>query len=356
MICRKIYHQNSGLRQTVCRWSQSCVAPVTPVTATVCSGKRIHFLRNYTASFCSYTKIEEGRKGYHLNDIEDRINEMNKDLDNLSIKSRTLFKVNVSLRKSNPSAYTPKMVSIGPYHRKNPQLGSMENCKLLYLCRFLQRKEGFNMKSCIRELEKLKEEALKCYDDIEDLGNDSQFCQMLLLDGCFVVEFIRECCEMCPEGEEEIISFASYICHQIFRDLMLLENQLPFFVLNKLHDMTKQADELPLLLLVNDSIIFFVDLSNMISESFKNTKDSIKHLLHAVHIASCHGQHPKKNLKYDIKRNKAMPNATELSQAGVSFVKAGLHDKLGDKTSLFDSIKFENGLMTIPCFRVYDGT
>ncbi|XP_049381096.1 uncharacterized protein LOC125845563 [Solanum stenotomum] len=138
--------------------------------------------------------------------------------------------------------------------------------------------------------------------------------------------------------------------------LDVTRKQLPFFVLNKLHDMSKQADELPLLLLVNDSIIFFVDLPNMISESFKNTKDSIKHLLHAVHIASCHGQHPKKNLKYDIKRNKVMPNATELSQAGVSFVKAGLHDKLGDKTSLFDSIKFENGLMTIPCFQVYDGT
>ncbi|WMV23166.1 hypothetical protein MTR67_016551 [Solanum verrucosum] len=85
----------------------------------------------------------------------------------------------------------------------------------------------------------------------------------------------------------------------------------------------------------------------MISESFKNTENSnIKHLLHAVHIASCHGKNPKKDLNNEITRNKVMPNATELFQAGVSFVKAGLPDKLGD-------IKFENGLMTIPCFRVY---
>ncbi|XP_049387641.1 uncharacterized protein LOC125851941 [Solanum stenotomum] len=33
-----------------------------------------------------------------------------------------------------------------------------------------------------------------------------------------------------------------------------------------------------------------------------------------------------------------MPNATELSQAGVSFVKAGLPDKLGDKTTFMDHL------------------
>jgi len=134
---------------------------------------------------------------------------------------------------------------------------------------------------------------------------------MLLLDGYFVVEFIRECYDI------YVISFGGYICHQIFRDLMLLENQLPFFVLNKLHDMTKQDDESSLLILVNASIVFFVNLPNMISESFKNTENSnIKHLLHAVHIASCHGKNPKKDLNNEITRNKVMPNATELSQAG----------------------------------------
>ncbi|KAH0728172.1 lipoamide acyltransferase component of branched-chain alpha-keto acid dehydrogenase complex, mitochondrial [Solanum tuberosum] len=64
MICRKIYQgklRNSALRQTIFRWFQSSVeTPVTPVTSTVCSGKRIqsqlHFLRNYTTPFCSYTK------------------------------------------------------------------------------------------------------------------------------------------------------------------------------------------------------------------------------------------------------------------------------------------------------------
>uniref|UniRef100_M1CDD1 Uncharacterized protein n=2 Tax=Solanum tuberosum TaxID=4113 RepID=M1CDD1_SOLTU len=54
-----------------------------------------------------------------------------------------------------------------------------------------------------------------------------------------------------------------------------------------------------------------------------------------------------------------MPNATELSEAGVSFAKIGNinrnKDNIRDMTSLFD-IKFEDGLMTIPCFQVCDDT
>ncbi|WMV23174.1 hypothetical protein MTR67_016559 [Solanum verrucosum] len=179
-------------------------------------------------------QIEEERKVDHLIDIKDTndqdplgsqtkksVNEMF-DLDNLSIESSTIFNVNVWLRESNPVAYTPKMVSIGPYHKKNHQLGPMKKYKLLYLRRVLQRKEGLDVESCISELEKQKEEVLKCYNDIEDNDTDNshEFCQMLLLDGCFVVEFIREYCEMCREGEEKITNIND---NYIFRDLMLLE-------------------------------------------------------------------------------------------------------------------------------------
>ncbi|KAH0681919.1 hypothetical protein KY289_019671 [Solanum tuberosum] len=314
-------------------------------------------------------EIEEWRKVDHLIDIKETngqdplwsqtkksvnqiFDEMFENLDNSSIESCTIFKVNVGLRESNPDAYTPKMISIGPYHKKNPQLRSMEKYKLLYLQRFLQRKEGLDVESCINELKELKEEAIRCYEDIDELGNDSQFCQMLLLDGCFVVEFIREYCEMCLQGEEDIINIKdSYI----FRDLILLENQLPFFVLNKLHYMTKQDDDLPLPILAITSFTFFIDLSKMTPESFGEIEcnaENIKHLLHVVHIFSCYGN-PMKNSKDSITCHTVMPNATELFEAGISFVKEDNHR---DNKNLFDNIKFENGLMTIPCFQVEDDT
>ncbi|XP_055802624.1 putative UPF0481 protein At3g02645 isoform X2 [Solanum dulcamara] len=232
------------------------------------------------------------------------------------------------------------MVSIGPYHKKNPQLDSMEKYKKLYLRRFLQRKEGLNVESCISEMVKLKKEALECYDDMKDIDT-----KMLLLDGCFVVEFIRE---RSPKGEDKIININDYY---ICRDLLLLENQLPFFVLDQLYLMTKQDDDEPLAILANDTFNYFGGLPIVIPESFSETEynaGTIKHLLHLLHIFSCHGNTMKKSNDYKT-MEMVMPNATELSEAGVSFAKDS------NMKSLFD-IKFERGLMTIPCFRVEDDT
>lgn len=84
-----------------------------------------------------------------------------KNLNNSSINFNAIFRVTVGLRESNQDAYKPKLISIGPYHIKNLEFRSMENYKLRYLQRFLQRKEGIDLVSCINELEELKDDALK---------------------------------------------------------------------------------------------------------------------------------------------------------------------------------------------------
>ncbi|XP_070055712.1 UPF0481 protein At3g47200-like isoform X2 [Nicotiana tomentosiformis] len=257
------------------------------------------------------------------------------------------------------------------------------------------KKEGIDVESCIRELE---DEALNCYDDIENLDRDivDKFSKILLLDGCFLVEYIRERCGMCPEGECWIIP-ENCINNQVCRDLLLVENQLPFFVLTKLHHLTMdEEDEIPFTKMVK--WIFFPYLPKMTPASYLESEGNaakFKHLLQVVHM-SCHPleiksssltdhenpslemeQYCRKSLccnplqiirskdkpidKDHLTGHNVMPNATELSEAGVSFVKVGyIYDYLeeencGDNTSLFD-IKFENGLMKIPSFRVTDET
>ncbi|KAM3338987.1 hypothetical protein P3S68_031073 [Capsicum galapagoense] len=338
-------------------------------------------------------------------------------LDNLSIKSPTIFKVNVGLRESNPDAYTPKMVSIGPYHKKDSQLWQMEKYKVFYLRRFLQRKKELGVESCISELMELKEEALKCYDDIENYGHDmnkilstgsdnigvlnyyisriadrciaDRFLQMLLLDGCFVVEFVRELHEEYPQEDKIINTNVGCIRDQVTRDLMLLENQLPFFVLNKLHRMTKKDNELPFAIMVK--CCFHINLANRTPPALleiynKANEGNIKHLLHLIHM-SWHIVYPntypgKKSLccnplqrfrskeKAKDKDYKVMPNATELSGAGVSFTNFGNNINRSDNeegiscTSLVEDILdtcyfdivFENGLMKIPCLHLFDST
>ncbi|PHU17267.1 hypothetical protein BC332_12962 [Capsicum chinense] len=278
--------------------------------------------------------VAEGREVYYLIEIKETNGEdpsellskksanqifdkVFEDLDKLSTRWCTIFKVNVRLRESNPDAYTPTMVSIGPYHRGNDQFRPMEKYKLFCLRRFLQRKKGLDVESCINELEKLKKEALECYEDIEYLDIDSH-----------------------PEGDDKLISTVGCICNQILRDLLLLENQLSFFVLNKLHDMTKQVTESPFIYMVERTFLLAKLPKMNPTSSFQET--GVKAYMGSTWPG-------------------IRSNATELSEAGVRFASVGnifrsldQDNDLGD-TSLFD-IKFKNGLMTIPCFQIVDDT
>ncbi|XP_059292226.1 UPF0481 protein At3g47200-like [Lycium ferocissimum] len=349
------------------------------------------YLVSHYAKTCNL--IEEGGKMDHVIETNQILNEIVTDLYNSSIKSCTIFKVTVGLSASNPNAYKPQLVSIGPYHNNNPQLRSMENYKLRYLQRFLRRKAGIDVERCIRELENLKDAALQCYDDIEDLYSDhnsGKFLKILLLDGSFVVEFIRERSGMVPNGENIIIDVGC-IYHQVLRDMLLLENQLPFFVLTKLYDMT--MDQIPFTRLMKQT--FNSSLLKMLPSSFIETEGhdvrNIKHLLQLVHM-SCQPSekkasqttNPSMEMEYCRKRlcwnpfqrirlkamskykdhqpwDANMPNATDLHEAGVRFSEAGKiyrrleEGDLGDNTSLFD-IKFGNGMITIPYFEVCDIT
>ncbi|OIT32774.1 hypothetical protein A4A49_08110 [Nicotiana attenuata] len=236
----------------------------------------------------------------------------------------------------------------------------MEKYKLLYLRRFLQRKEGINLESCISEIEKLKDEALKCYDDNLDSDIVVKFSQMMLLDGCFVVEFIRERCEVEPREESNQIINLEWMINQVCRDMVLLENQLPFFVLTMLHDMTKQPTEQSFLNMVRRTLLDIFPKVTFIptSEIDDFNAERIDHLLDAVHMF-CRPSHEKtretKNASsrenecckisicgniMQLTRSKEIPNVldlwdcyhipsvTELYDAGVSFIKIGTVDKI----------------------------
>ncbi|KAK6791780.1 hypothetical protein RDI58_010861 [Solanum bulbocastanum] len=133
---------------------------------------------------------------------------------------------------------------------------------------------GINdVESCINAMKKLKDCALACYDDIEleglilDGNIVVKFSEMLLLDGCFVIEYIREHCKVIPFGEERIIK-RECIRKQLKRDLLLVENQLPFFVLTTLHDMSKEDEEIPFINMVKNTF-------SLANKSFVETEETL---------------------------------------------------------------------------------
>ncbi|KAG9132258.1 hypothetical protein Leryth_020554 [Lithospermum erythrorhizon] len=117
----------------------------------------------------------------------------------------------------------------------------------------------------------LVEGARKCYAEHVEL-NDDEFAEMRLLDSCFVVEVIREI-----YGErrgERLIRRMDWMINGLQRDLMLFENQLPFFVILRMLDLIvggPNSRELFIYL----AFMFFSDLfkaegSHMFDITFKN--------------------------------------------------------------------------------------
>ncbi|GFY82334.1 hypothetical protein Acr_02g0005740 [Actinidia rufa] len=239
-----------------------------------------------------------------------------------SFSSACIYRVPEELRKLKESAYTPRLVSIGPLHSKDKHLESrMQDIKMSYvnslLCRMTDGSE---------------EDAKKCYTEEVDNLNE----EMLVVDGCFILELLyryyllthpkeeptEESNEITNEmPKEEIIDpvFDISLMHiTVQHDLLLLENQLPFCVLEKLFHIT--VDKIP-----------------GVAKPKK-----YYHILHIIHN-HCHPLDPPKGEYH----RELMPSASDLDYAGVKFV--------GTKNDLF-KVKFtyQSCLESVaPEFRVY---
>ncbi|XP_057513607.1 UPF0481 protein At3g47200-like [Actinidia eriantha] len=297
---------------------------------------------------------------YMLDNIEQNIIQ---DIESLSHMPKTpcIFKVHQGLRHVNPNAYTPILVSIGPYHHGHSKYMEMEQHKKRYLESLLKRtKQKISVHDYLQAIIKLEDAARDCYADPFALkGGPDSFIQMMLLDACFVVEFLRKWDLPELRDEDDPIFRTSWIKIQICRDLMLLENQLPFFVLLELFNMSSETSsphppfmklaEIPIhqMLLKDD---YFSPPSSQPCES-----SSIKHFLdfvHNVHVPATFPNYPNQT---SIPNNDGTfvkgPCVMELEEAGVKF--QAVED--GDKISVFE-VKFEDGVLKIPKFEVSDST
>ncbi|KAM7487936.1 hypothetical protein LguiB_025420 [Lonicera macranthoides] len=82
----------------------------------------------------------------------------------------------------------------------------MGEYKFRYLRSFLEQKntitdravgskpESYTVRHVMKEIKKMENEARKCYAELIGLESD-EFVEMMLLDACFVIEFVRKCCE-----------------------------------------------------------------------------------------------------------------------------------------------------------------
>ncbi|WZZ75173.1 hypothetical protein YC2023_086543 [Brassica napus] len=146
-----------------------------------------------------------------------------------------IYRVPLHLQENDKKSYFPQTVSLGPYHHGNKHLLPMEFHKWRAVNMIMSR-TGQGIEIYIDAMKELEERARACYQGPIALSVN-EFTEMLVLDGCFVLELFRGTVEgFQPIGyaRNDPVFAMRGLMHSIQRDMVMLENQLPLFVLDRL--------------------------------------------------------------------------------------------------------------------------
>ncbi|KAJ1439489.1 hypothetical protein SESBI_02429 [Sesbania bispinosa] len=193
-------------------------------------------------------------------------------LEDLKLSECSIYKVPYNLRKVNEEAYTPQLISIGPIHYGKAQLKPMQEHKKRYFHFFFERVSNEQaMKDYKLYLESKEQEIRQCYAVKFRYINKEMLVDMMLLDAVFIMELLlRNSSWKSDTSKHEhdyvhtksfrfkhsdyYILAQAWLSRNITRDLILLENQIPFFVLKKLYDIVPDDNK-------KQEHAFFVDLA-----------------------------------------------------------------------------------------------
>ena len=188
--------------------------------------------------------------------------------------------------------YEPRVISIGPYHHGKPHLQPVETIKLQCAGEFLAD-SGQDIEALYTKIGSNIEALRKCYDKIPT--DDEKLAWMMLLDGCFLLQFIRSR----KDGSTVDLSNVLRI-HQINfveRDLFLLENQLPFGVLQLIFEGAKFNDGSTMEQMIKN----FVTRIASLQPSSEKRLDERSHLLDLLRSAILGKSAPKQERQPDKK-------------------------------------------------------
>lgn len=260
-----------------------------------------------------------------------------------------IFKVPQSLIDINGRCYQPHIVSVGPFHHGDPRLRMIEEHKWRFLGTLLKRTQqaakGLSLEDFLRAAQPLEAEARECYSATIHFSGD-EFIEMLVLDGCFVIELFRKFGGVVPfEADDPLLSM-SWVYSFFLRDLIRLENQIPFFVLQCLFDLTRMPGEESGPSLSNLTLKFFnnaLQRSDEFVNKFQNPTP--KHLLDLLRTSFIpDGYEEPTQSKY---------TNTHVIQCISKLRRAGIRLKPGSEES-FLVIKFSRGVMEMPTITIDD--
>ncbi|KAD5803070.1 hypothetical protein E3N88_14430 [Mikania micrantha] len=190
----------------------------------------------------------------------------------------SIFKVPQTLIDINGKSYQPHIVSVGPLHHGQPHLEMIQEHKWRFLRHLLNRTQskGIVLEDYLRAVQRLEVQARECYSVTVPYTTD-EFIEMMVLDGCFIIELFRKFGGVVQVEDSDPLVNMSWIVSFLLRDLIRLENQIPFFVLECLFQLTKTTESPTLATLALGFFNLILQRPEPVLEKYSNVK--AKHLL-----------------------------------------------------------------------------
>ncbi|CAO2141930.1 unnamed protein product [Urochloa humidicola] len=288
-------------------------------------------------------------------DVEKALSEANPTVEVSLWQRHSIYRVPACIKDLKPKAYRPQVVSLGPFHHGNKELQPMEEHKQRAL-RHLLRRAKRPLEEFAAAVEEVAEPLESAYLDLGEKWRGEEgrerFLEMMIVDGCFLLEVMRAA----GFGDRGAVDYAPndpifshhgvlYMVPYIRRDMLMLENQLPLLLLQKL--VAVETSKPP-----NDDVINRMVLKFMSPSS---------RLLQA---GSALGLHPldvrRRSMlygSYQVSRGTRddMPTETDIIRSAVELYEAGIRFKRSNSDSLHD-IRFRHGILTMPAVSVDDST
>ncbi|XP_044480438.1 UPF0481 protein At3g47200-like [Mangifera indica] len=224
-----------------------------------------------------------------------------------------IFRVPEKIRCTNENAHTPQLVSIGPLHRADKHLVHMTETKKRYMKSFLGRISLEKRDKILAFIVINEQEIRNCYAETS-IETSEDFVITIMYDAVFIIElFLRS--ESDRDKASEPLLAISAVRRTLSMDLELLENQLPFFVLEEIYKLANLGDQISISFM-ELSCSFFGYFSDL-SLAKLPTEVAVKHFCNWRRITllesySCSEREP---MGWIID----LPSAVKLQESGVSF-------------------------------------
>ncbi|KAJ0021351.1 hypothetical protein Pint_31145 [Pistacia integerrima] len=256
-----------------------------------------------------------------------------------------IFRVPNRLRSSNEKFYTPRIVSIGPLHHDTECFKAMEFYKRKCLKDFLERTK-VSLEVFVEFIRK-KESKLRAYYAENIALSSHDFVKMILVDASFIFEVLFG--GFFGKGPiDDRVYNKPWLLMDVMNDLFVLENQLPFFILEDLLSLANieiDHERVSMIKITHKFSCEYWDIckiENLDEEHYSK----VGHFVDFVRIRALPSNlNVRKDSKYTtIPKKTTTSSVIKLRQAGVKL-------KIRTSKNLFN-IRFSNGKLEIPLIRI----